>query len=169
MLIYYIKRTEGTSLTFFSIWNLKSLYFTYSHSSSFVLSLAVIRCHSLSFFVIRCHSFLFRCHYLYHSLSLVVPLVLTHCHSLYHLLSFVAPLVVTRYTTRLSFYFLNAPLSATIYFNVYYSQAYSEPCQTSKIERFAKVFNGKNPSTIFTQWFILDVLQNFKYAPATIL
>ena len=58
-----------------------------------LLSLVVIRCHSLyhslSLVVIRCHS-------LYHSLSFVV----TRCHSLYHSLS----LVVIRCTTRLSFY-----------------------------------------------------------------
>ena len=54
----------------------------------------------------------------WHSLSLVVPIVVIHCyplsfvvsrcatrcHSLYHSLSFVVPLVVTRCTTRLSFY-----------------------------------------------------------------
>ena len=45
----------------------------------------VTRCHSLSLIVIRCHS-------LYHSLSLVVPLAVIRCHSL----SF----VVTRCTTR---------------------------------------------------------------------
>ena len=41
-----------------------------------------------------------RSHSAYHSLSLVVPLVVIRCHSLYHLLS----LVVARCTTRLSFY-----------------------------------------------------------------
>ena len=78
-------------LAFCLIWNIKSLYFTYSHSYSFVLSLAVIRCHSLSFLllvVIRCHS-----------LSLAVPLVvtrwITRCHSLYHSM----PFVVIRCTT----------------------------------------------------------------------
>ena len=79
---------------------------------SFVLSLTVILCHSLSFFVTRCHSFslaVIRCHLLYHSLSLFVPLVVICCHLLYHSLSFVAThhqslsLVVTRCTTRLSF------------------------------------------------------------------
>ena len=58
-----------------SFWNIKLLYFTYSHSYSIVLSLFVIHCHSVSFFVTRCHS-----------LSVVVPLVATRC------------------TTRLSFY-----------------------------------------------------------------
>ena len=48
---------------------------------------------SLSLVVIRCH-------YLYHLLSLVVPLVTIRCHSFYHSLS----LVITRCTTRLSFY-----------------------------------------------------------------
>ena len=69
-------------LAFCFFWNIKSLYFTYSHSYSFVLSLATIHCHSLSFFVTRCHS-----------LSLAVPLVvtrwITRCHSLYHSMSLV--------------------------------------------------------------------------------
>ena len=87
-----------------------TLYFTYSHSFSFVLSLFVIRCHSLSFccyslsFVAtRCYSLslvFICCHLLYHSLSFVLPLVVirftTRCHSLYHSLSF----VVTHSTTR---------------------------------------------------------------------
>ena len=90
-------------LAFCFFWNIKSLYFTYSHSYSFVLSLAVIHCHSLLFFVTRCHS-----------LSLAVPLVVTRCHSLYHSMSFVVPFVVirchslsfdvTRCTTDLSLY-----------------------------------------------------------------
>ena len=104
-------------LAFCLIWNIKSLYFTYSHSYSFVLSLAVIRCYSLSFFITRCHLLSFvvtccntSCHSLYHSYSFAVPLDVIHCHSL----SFVVPLVVirchslsfdvTRCTTRLSFY-----------------------------------------------------------------
>ena len=78
-----------------------------------LLSLAVTHCHSFSLFVTRFHS-------LYHSLSLVVPLVVTHCHSLsfvithYHSLSLVVTrcttrshslsLAVTRCATRLSFY-----------------------------------------------------------------
>ena len=54
---------------------------------SFVLSLAVILCYSLSFFVTRCHSLslvVIHCHLLYHSLSLVVPLVAIRCDSMYH-------------------------------------------------------------------------------------
>ena len=101
--------------------NLKSLYFTYSHSYSSVLSLAFIRCQSLSFFVTCCQSLslvVISCHLLYHSLLLVV----TRCTARCHLLPFVVPLVinslslvveivvtplpfvVTRCTTRLSFY-----------------------------------------------------------------
>ena len=104
-------------LAFCFFWNIKSLYFTYSHSHSFVLSLAVIRCYSLSFFVTRCHLLSFVvtccttcCHSLYHSLSLVIPLDVIRCYSL----TFVVPRVVirchslsfdvTRCTTRLSFY-----------------------------------------------------------------
>ena len=83
-------------LAFCFFWNIKSLYFTYYHSHSFVLSLAVVFCHSLSFFVISCHSLSFavsccttRCHSLNHSLSFVVPLDAIRCHSLHHLFSFV--------------------------------------------------------------------------------
>ena len=83
-------------LAFCFFWNIKSLYFTYTHSYSFVLALGVIRCHPLSFFTIRCHSlslavllvvtrWITRCHSLYHSIALVV----TRCNLLYHLLSFV--------------------------------------------------------------------------------
>ena len=46
-------------LAFCFFWNIKSLYFTYSHSYSFVLSLAAICCHSLSYSVTRCHSLSF--------------------------------------------------------------------------------------------------------------
>ena len=76
-------------LAFCFFWNIKSLYFTYSHSYSFVLSLAIIHCHSLSFFVTQCHSLSFffsccttHCHSLNHSLPFVVPLDVTRCHSL---------------------------------------------------------------------------------------
>ena len=60
---------------FVSFWNIKSRYFSYPHLFSFVLSLAVIRCHSLSFFGTRCHSLslvAIRSHLLYHSLSFAV-------------------------------------------------------------------------------------------------
>ena len=85
-------------LAFCLIWNIKSLYFTYSHSYSFVLWLAVIRCHSLSFFLTRCYS-----------LSFVVTCYTTRCHSLYHSLSFAVPLVVIRYHS-LSLMSLDVPL-----------------------------------------------------------
>ena len=94
-------------LAFCFFWNIKSLYFTYSHSYSFVLSLAVMsfavtHCHFLLLVVIRCHLLSLvvtccatRCH----SLSLVVPLVVIRCTSRCHSL----PFNVTRFTTRLSF------------------------------------------------------------------
>ena len=72
-------------LAFCFFWNIKSLYFAYSHSHSFVLSLAVTHCHFLLLVVFCCHS-----------LSLAVPLVVTRCDSLYHSLSFTVPLNVTR-------------------------------------------------------------------------
>ena len=82
-----------------------------------LFSLTVTHCHSLLLFVshfhslslvvplvlTRCHSLSFvvtRCTTRCHSLLLVVPLVVIRCHSLCHSLS----LVVTRCTTRLSFY-----------------------------------------------------------------
>ena len=73
---------------FVSFWNIKLFYSTYSHSFSFVLSLAVIHCPSMSFFVTRCHSlwlFVIR----YYDLSLVVIYCTTCYHSLYQLLSLV--------------------------------------------------------------------------------
>ena len=86
-------------LAFRFFWNIESVYFTYSHSYLFVLSLAVIRCFSLSFFITRCHLLSFVvtccttcCHSLYHSLLFAAPLYVIHCHSL----SFVVPLVVSR-------------------------------------------------------------------------
>ena len=69
---------------------------------SFVFIRFIIRCHLLSLIVIFgtcCHSLSFavtRCticyHSLYHSLAMVVPLIITRCHSMYHS------------STRLSFY-----------------------------------------------------------------
>ena len=94
-------------LAFYFFQIIKSLCFSYSHSYYFVLSLVVIRCHSLSFFVTCCTT---RWHSLYHSLLFVVALDVIRCHSF----SFVVPLVVihcqslssdvTRCTTRLSVY-----------------------------------------------------------------
>ena len=41
------------------------------------------------------------------------------------------------------------------------SEAYSEPCQTSKMERFLKIFNGL---TIFAKHSILDIWQRSEHA-----
>ena len=41
--------------------------------------------------------------------------------------------------------------------------AYSEPCQTSKMERFAKIFNSLKPLTISAKRTILDIWQSSKY------
>ena len=70
-------------MAFCFFWNIKSLYFTYSHLYLFVLSLAVIICHALSFFVTRCH-FLSPVVTRNHSLSLAVTLVIPRSHSLCH-------------------------------------------------------------------------------------
>ena len=37
------------------------------------------------------------------------------------------------------------------------SEACSEPCQTTKKKRFAKIVNGFQPSTIFAKRSILDI------------
>ena len=47
--------------------------------------------------------------------------------------------------------------------NVFITQAYSEPCQTSKIERFAKIVNVFQPLTTFAKRTILDVWQGSEY------
>ena len=41
---------------------------------------------------------------------------------------------------------------------------YSEPYQTSKMERFARVVNAFKPLTIFAERSILDVWQGSEYA-----
>ena len=41
--------------------------------------------------------------------------------------------------------------------NAYYSEAYSEHCQTFKMERSEKIVEGFEPLTIFTKRSILDV------------
>ena len=43
-------------------------------------------------------------------------------------------------------------------------QMYSEPCQTSKKELFAKTVNSWMPLNIFTKSSILDVWQGSEYA-----
>ena len=90
-------------LAFCFFWNIKSLYFTYSHLYSFVLWLAVIHCHSLSLFVTQCHS-----------LSLALPLAvtrcITRCHSLYHLIPLFVQLLVICCTTRCHLMPLDVPL-----------------------------------------------------------
>ena len=42
------------------------------------------------------------------------------------------------------------------------SEAYSEPCQTSKMERFVKIVNGYNPLILLANHSILDVWQAFE-------
>ena len=105
----------ASTLAFCFFWNIKSLYFTYSYSYSFVLLLAVIRFYSLSFFVTRCHllSFVFTCCTTRcHSSSFAVPLGVIRCHSF----SFVVPLDVIRchllsfFVTRCHSMSLDVPL-----------------------------------------------------------
>ena len=40
-----------------------------------------------------------------------------------------------------------------------YIEAYSEPCQTVKMDRFAKIVNGFKPFTIFVKRSVLDAGQ----------
>ena len=44
------------------------------------------------------------------------------------------------------------------------SEAYSEPCQTSKMEVFTKIVNGFSFLTIFAKSSILDVWQDSEFA-----
>ena len=45
-----------------------------------------------------------------------------------------------------------------------HSEAYSEPFQTYKMERFAKIVNNFQPLTIFTNRSILDIWEGYEYA-----
>ena len=83
--ILHKKLNKVIQESFVSFWNIKSFYFTYSYSFyiCFItrchsLSLIIIFCYLLSFVVTGFHSlplFVIRSHSVYHSLSLVVPLV----------------------------------------------------------------------------------------------
>ena len=44
------------------------------------------------------------------------------------------------------------------------TEAYSEPCQISKMELFTKVVNSFHPLTIFAKRCVLDVRQGGEYA-----
>ena len=106
-----------------SFWNLESLYFTYSHSFSFVFYHSLSLCHSFSLVVICFHS-------LYHLLSLVVPLLVTRCHSLYHPLSFVD----TRYKTRchsISLVVTHVPIVCLIINNQWFSANIAKHLRTA--------------------------------------
>ena len=50
------------------------------------------------------------------------------------------------------------------------SQAYSEPCQTSKVEPFAKIVNGFKKITIFKRNSVSEIFDvlDFEYASANI-
>ena len=43
------------------------------------------------------------------------------------------------------------------YYVLFKTEAYSEPCQTSKMERSAKIVNGLKALTTLAKRFILDV------------
>ena len=44
------------------------------------------------------------------------------------------------------------------------SEGYSEPCQTSKMDVFAKIVNGFSSLTIFAESSVLDVWQESEFA-----
>ena len=46
------------------------------------------------------------------------------------------------------------------------AEAYSEPCQTSKMALLAKIVGVFQPLTVFVKSFILDVWQGSEYASA---
>ena len=50
------------------------------------------------------------------------------------------------------------------------SEAYSELCQTSKVESFAKIVNDFKKITIFKRSFVLEIfdIQDYEYASANI-
>ena len=48
--------------------------------------------------------------------------------------------------------------------NPYRADVYSGPCQTSKMELFAKIVNSFLPLTIFKKRFVLDGWQGSEYA-----
>ena len=50
----------------------------------------------------------------------------------------------------------------------FYAEPHSEPCQTSKMEGFAKIFNGFWSLTIFAKRSVLDPWQGSEYVFARI-
>ena len=90
-----------------SFWNIKSLYFTYCRSYSFVLSLAVIHCHFLLLVVIRCYSLSF---------------IVTHCTTRCHSLSLVVPVVVVTFVP-IAYLFINDLISN---FKNYFYKAFTK-------------------------------------------
>ena len=51
----------------------------------------------------------------------------------------------------------------------FYAKKYSEPCQTSKMECFAKIVNGLKLLIIFAKRSVLDVWQGSKYTSTVFL
>lgn len=43
------------------------------------------------------------------------------------------------------------------------SETYTEPCQTSKKDAFAKIVNSKNPLTSFTKYSNLDLWEGSEF------
>ena len=52
----------------------------------------------------------------------------------------------------------------TLFTSNVFAEAYSEPCQTSKIEIFSEIVNRSKPLIVFAKHSILDVRQDQEYA-----
>ena len=48
------------------------------------------------------------------------------------------------------------------------AEAYTKPCQTSKVECFAEMVNGSTMLTVFAKHFLLNVCQSSEYGFAII-
>ena len=49
------------------------------------------------------------------------------------------------------------------------TEAYSKPCEASKMECLAKIVNGWKPSAIFAKRSILDIWQGSEYVPVKVI
>ena len=71
---------------------------------------------------------------------------------------FQSPYCLLEATVKTVYSFFRSFLRVMIYF----SEAYSKTCHTSKMDLFEKTANGFQPITIFTKSSILDVLKSFE-------
>ena len=52
----------------------------------------------------------------------------------------------------------------TLFTSIAFAEAYSVPCQTSKMDTFEKIVNDLKPLIVFTKRYILGVRQDSEYA-----